>query len=199
MLFHSICTGQEIKCVLYSLWLPDVINRIILFEITFHVNKTQHLCWLTITTVKFLYYDFLIILFSILWLVIFKNSECLHARWQHIDYSMLWVFTVCRWPFTTMCMYAVCMNMFHHTKTKICIFSKNGQSLTKMACDNTQKSSMLLVRKLYMLMQNLGPLPDDVCLNMKLLYYDEGKSTIHKDIIMSRNCFFAIGYFKIWY
>ncbi|XP_067263352.1 HORMA domain-containing protein 1 [Chanodichthys erythropterus] len=51
--------------------------------------------------------------------------------------------------------------------------SKNGQSLTKMACDNTQKSSMLLVRKLYMLMQNLGPLPDDVCLNMKLFYYDE--------------------------
>ncbi|XP_026083983.1 HORMA domain-containing protein 1-like isoform X2 [Carassius auratus] len=51
--------------------------------------------------------------------------------------------------------------------------SKNGQSLTKMACDNTQKSSMLLVRKLYMLMQNLGPLPDNVCLNMKLFYYDE--------------------------
>ncbi|XP_067305729.1 HORMA domain-containing protein 1 [Pseudorasbora parva] len=51
--------------------------------------------------------------------------------------------------------------------------SKNGQNLTKMACDNTQKSSMLLVRKLYMLMQNLGPLPDDVCLNMKLFYYDE--------------------------
>uniref|UniRef100_A0A673IMQ0 HORMA domain-containing protein 1-like n=1 Tax=Sinocyclocheilus rhinocerous TaxID=307959 RepID=A0A673IMQ0_9TELE len=51
--------------------------------------------------------------------------------------------------------------------------SKNGQSLTKMACDNTQKSSMLLVRKLYMLMQNLGPLPDNICLNMKLFYYDE--------------------------
>ncbi|XP_050987920.1 HORMA domain-containing protein 1 isoform X2 [Labeo rohita] len=51
--------------------------------------------------------------------------------------------------------------------------SKNGQSLTKMACDNTQKSSMLLVRKLYMLMQNLGPLPDNICLNMKLFYYDD--------------------------
>ncbi|KAI2655167.1 HORMA domain-containing protein 1 [Labeo rohita] len=50
---------------------------------------------------------------------------------------------------------------------------KNGQSLTKMACDNTQKSSMLLVRKLYMLMQNLGPLPDNICLNMKLFYYDD--------------------------
>ncbi len=47
-----------------------------------------------------------------------------------------------------------------------------------MACDNTQKSSMLLVRKLYMLMQHLGPLPDNVCLNMKLFYYDEGKFTL---------------------
>ncbi|XP_051574602.1 HORMA domain-containing protein 1-like [Myxocyprinus asiaticus] len=51
--------------------------------------------------------------------------------------------------------------------------SKNGQSMTKLACENTQTSSMLLVRKLYMLMQNLGPLPDNVCLNMKLFYYDE--------------------------
>ncbi|KAA0703380.1 HORMA domain-containing protein 1 [Triplophysa tibetana] len=50
--------------------------------------------------------------------------------------------------------------------------SKNGQSMTKMACDSTQKSSTLLVRKLYMLMQNLGTLPDNVCLNMKLFYYD---------------------------
>lgn len=65
--------------------------------------------------------------------------------------------------------------MFPLVKINVCVFSKNGQSLTKMACDNTQKSSMLLVRKLYMLMQNLGPLPDDVCLNMKLFYYDEGK------------------------
>lgn len=68
--------------------------------------------------------------------------------------------------------------MFPLVKINVCVFSKNGQSLTKMACDNTQKSSMLLVRKLYMLMQNLGPLPDDVCLNMKLFYYDEGKSML---------------------
>uniref|UniRef100_A0A8C7PM34 HORMA domain containing 1 n=1 Tax=Oncorhynchus mykiss TaxID=8022 RepID=A0A8C7PM34_ONCMY len=38
---------------------------------------------------------------------------------------------------------------------------------------NTKKSSILLVRKLYTLMQNLGPLPDNVCLNMKLSYYDD--------------------------
>ncbi|KAF1388440.1 hypothetical protein PFLUV_G00090210 [Perca fluviatilis] len=41
-----------------------------------------------------------------------------------------------------------------------------------MSCGNTKKASILLVRKLYTLMQNLGPLPDNVCLNMKLAYYD---------------------------
>ncbi len=63
-------------------------------------------------------------------------------------------------------------------KIIVCVSSKNGQIESKMACDNTQKSSMLLVRKLYMLMQHLGPLPDNVCLNMKLFYYDEGKFTL---------------------
>ena len=43
-----------------------------------------------------------------------------------------------------------------------------------MMCGNTKKASILLVRKLYTLMQILGPLPDNVCLNMKLGYYDEG-------------------------
>lgn len=44
-----------------------------------------------------------------------------------------------------------------------------------MSCGNTKKASILLVRKLYTLMQNLGPLPDCVSLNMKLAYYEEGK------------------------
>lgn len=50
--------------------------------------------------------------------------------------------------------------------------SKNNKKVTTMACSNTKKASILLVRKLYTLMQNLGPLPDNVCLNMKLSYYD---------------------------
>ncbi|XP_004716651.1 HORMA domain-containing protein 1 isoform X1 [Echinops telfairi] len=37
----------------------------------------------------------------------------------------------------------------------------------------TKKASILLIRKIYVLMQNLGPLPNDVCLTMKLFYYDE--------------------------
>ncbi|CAL8247783.1 unnamed protein product [Lota lota] len=51
--------------------------------------------------------------------------------------------------------------------------SNNNCKVASMACGNTKKASILLVRKLYTLMQNLGPLPDNVCLNMKLAYYDE--------------------------
>nr|XP_046157363.1 HORMA domain-containing protein 1 isoform X2 [Oncorhynchus gorbuscha] len=56
---------------------------------------------------------------------------------------------------------------------KIDFESKNSKNLGKLACSSTKKSSILLVRKLYTLMQNLGPLPDNVCLNMKLSYYDD--------------------------
>ncbi|XP_038566454.1 HORMA domain-containing protein 1 isoform X1 [Micropterus salmoides] len=50
--------------------------------------------------------------------------------------------------------------------------SNNNNNKVSMPCGNTRKASILLVRKLYTLMQNLGPLPDNVCLNMKLAYYD---------------------------
>ncbi|KAL7874282.1 hypothetical protein SRHO_G00052520 [Serrasalmus rhombeus] len=50
---------------------------------------------------------------------------------------------------------------------------KSQKCVTKMECSDIKKASILLVRKLYTLMQNLGPLPDSVCLNMKLSYYDE--------------------------
>ncbi|XP_041842862.1 HORMA domain-containing protein 1 isoform X2 [Melanotaenia boesemani] len=51
--------------------------------------------------------------------------------------------------------------------------SNNTQKLSRMLCGNTKKASILLVRKLYTLTQNLGPLPENVCLNMKLAYYDD--------------------------
>uniref|UniRef100_A0A4W4H9I3 HORMA domain-containing protein n=1 Tax=Electrophorus electricus TaxID=8005 RepID=A0A4W4H9I3_ELEEL len=51
--------------------------------------------------------------------------------------------------------------------------SKNQKHVTKMDSNDIKKASILLVRKLYTLMQNLGPLPDSVCLNMKLSYCDE--------------------------
>ncbi|KAL6109696.1 hormad1 [Pungitius sinensis] len=50
--------------------------------------------------------------------------------------------------------------------------SSNDNKVSSMPCDDTKKASILLVRKLYTLMQNLGPLPDHICLNMKLAYYE---------------------------
>ncbi|NXJ13394.1 HORM1 protein, partial [Odontophorus gujanensis] len=51
--------------------------------------------------------------------------------------------------------------------------SKNRQSDSPISCADTKKASILLIRKIYVLMQNLGPLPSNVCLTMKLFYYDE--------------------------
>lgn len=52
-------------------------------------------------------------------------------------------------------------------------FQSNSNNVSSMSCGNIKKASILLVRKLYTLMQNLGPLPDNVCLNMKLAYYND--------------------------
>ncbi|XP_067367178.1 HORMA domain-containing protein 1 isoform X3 [Channa argus] len=52
-------------------------------------------------------------------------------------------------------------------------FESNNDTFMSSSYGNTKKASILLVRKLYTLMQSLGPLPDNVCLNMKLAYYDD--------------------------
>ncbi|EMP27593.1 HORMA domain-containing protein 2 [Chelonia mydas] len=52
-------------------------------------------------------------------------------------------------------------------------------SCTKMSfakgvsSEEIKKGSILLIRKLYLLMQNLGPLPNDIILTMKLFYYSD--------------------------
>ncbi|KAM6365409.1 HORMA domain-containing protein 1 isoform 2-T2 [Pluvialis apricaria] len=51
--------------------------------------------------------------------------------------------------------------------------SKNKRDDSTISCADTKKASILLIRKIYVLMQNLSPLPNDVCLTMKLFYYDE--------------------------
>uniref|UniRef100_A0AAV2JUJ4 HORMA domain-containing protein n=1 Tax=Knipowitschia caucasica TaxID=637954 RepID=A0AAV2JUJ4_KNICA len=38
---------------------------------------------------------------------------------------------------------------------------------------DTRRATVLLIRKLFLLMQNLGPLPNNVYLTMKLYYYDD--------------------------
>ncbi|KAM4644464.1 HORMA domain-containing protein 1 isoform 2-T2 [Amazona ochrocephala] len=51
--------------------------------------------------------------------------------------------------------------------------SKDTSNNSTITCADTKKASILLIRKIYILMQNLSPLPNDVCLTMKLFYYDE--------------------------
>lgn len=48
----------------------------------------------------------------------------------------------------------------------------------KLTIEDTKKASVLLIRKLFLLMQNLDSLPSDVYLTMKLYYYDDGKANI---------------------
>ncbi|XP_010143747.1 PREDICTED: HORMA domain-containing protein 2, partial [Buceros rhinoceros silvestris] len=49
----------------------------------------------------------------------------------------------------------------------------NQVNFVKGACgEDVKQASRLLIRKLYLLMQNLGPLPSDITLTMKLLYND---------------------------
>ncbi|XP_078287966.1 HORMA domain-containing protein 1 [Rhinoraja longicauda] len=51
--------------------------------------------------------------------------------------------------------------------------SNNGKIRSTVNCSDTKRTSILLIRRLYVLMQSLGPLPNDICLKMKLTYYDE--------------------------
>ncbi|XP_043540007.1 HORMA domain-containing protein 1-like [Chiloscyllium plagiosum] len=54
-------------------------------------------------------------------------------------------------------------------------FASNNKKISStVSCSDTKKASILLIRKLYVLMQSLRPLPNDICLKMKLSYYDEG-------------------------
>lgn len=45
----------------------------------------------------------------------------------------------------------------------------------QVTMDNTKKALVLLIRKLFLLMQNLDVLPSNVYLTMKLYYYDESR------------------------
>ncbi|XP_067846226.1 zebrafish testis-expressed 38 [Heptranchias perlo] len=56
---------------------------------------------------------------------------------------------------------------------KLDILSKNKHIGTEVSLQDTKKASILLIRKLFVLMQSLEILPNDVSLTMKLFYYDE--------------------------
>ncbi|NXK55359.1 HORM2 protein, partial [Chauna torquata] len=53
------------------------------------------------------------------------------------------------------------------------IISNKMNFVNGVCSEDIKQSSSLLIRKLYLLMQNLGPLPNDITLTMKLLYYND--------------------------
>ncbi|NWV04215.1 HORM2 protein, partial [Ptilonorhynchus violaceus] len=52
------------------------------------------------------------------------------------------------------------------------ISSNRREFVTGVGSEDVKRASRLLLRRLYLLMQNLGPLPNDITLTMKLLYYN---------------------------
>ncbi|KAM9322294.1 zebrafish testis-expressed 38 [Pholidichthys leucotaenia] len=63
---------------------------------------------------------------------------------------------------------------FRYTKKgpEMDILRNNGMEM-QVTLEDTKKASILLIRKLFLLLQNLGALPNNVHLTMKLYYYDD--------------------------
>ncbi|NXH55829.1 HORM2 protein, partial [Rhabdornis inornatus] len=53
------------------------------------------------------------------------------------------------------------------------ISSNHGEFVAGLCSKGVKQASRLLLRTLYLLMQDLGPLPNDITLSMKLLYYND--------------------------
>ncbi|MEE6495203.1 hypothetical protein FKM82_001979 [Ascaphus truei] len=53
------------------------------------------------------------------------------------------------------------------------IVSDKKHLIKNLTTEDVKKASIALIRKLFLLMHNLGPLPKDVSLTMKLFYYDD--------------------------
>ncbi|NXO02941.1 HORM2 protein, partial [Rhinopomastus cyanomelas] len=53
------------------------------------------------------------------------------------------------------------------------IISNQGNLVSGVCSEDIKQASRLLIRKLYLLLQKLGPLPNDVTLTMKLFYYND--------------------------
>lgn len=52
---------------------------------------------------------------------------------------------------------------------------RNNNVQMQVTLEDTKRALVLLIRKLFLLMQNLDALPNNVYLTMKLYYYDDSK------------------------
>ncbi|KAJ0011795.1 hypothetical protein NQD34_012770 [Periophthalmus magnuspinnatus] len=82
---------------------------------------------------------------------------------------------VCFWFFfRNMCIIESYQFKFKYTEKgpELNIIRKNAVQM-QVTLEDTKRASVLLIRKLFLLMQNLGSLPNNVYLTMKLYYYDD--------------------------
>ena len=67
--------------------------------------------------------------------------------------------------------------------------SSNGNKITGAYSEaETKKATIKLLRTIVVLTQTLKPLPDDVMMTMKLLYYDHGMYSLPIIIIVCKVC-----------
>lgn len=73
------------------------------------------------------------------------------------------VLCVCLW-------FRWCLRCYH-----MLVCSRNNDVEMHVTVEDTKRASVLLIRKLFLLMQNLTILPNNVYLTMKLYYYDDSE------------------------
>uniref|UniRef100_A0A3B4A1M8 HORMA domain-containing protein n=1 Tax=Periophthalmus magnuspinnatus TaxID=409849 RepID=A0A3B4A1M8_9GOBI len=87
------------------------------------------------------------------------------------QYVRVFFFCFC---FRNMCIIESYQFKFKYTEKgpELNIIRKNAVQM-QVTLEDTKRASVLLIRKLFLLMQNLGSLPNNVYLTMKLYYYDD--------------------------
>lgn len=70
----------------------------------------------------------------------------------------------------------ITIQFYKNTLYSFCLRNKN--EAVNVTMEDTKAASVLLIRKLFLLMQNLEALPNPVYLSMKLYYNDDGKTNI---------------------
>lgn len=62
-----------------------------------------------------------------------------------------------------------------------CLYDcRNNNLAVRVTLEDTKRATVLLIRKLFLLIQNLDALPNNVHLTMNLYYYDDSESASKK-------------------
>lgn len=82
-----------------------------------------------------------------------------------------------KWTFSGLDCERICTFhvLTHSVLNEVLFNGRNKNVEMQVTLENTKQASVLLIRKLFLLMQNLDALPNKVYLTMKLYYYDDSE------------------------